>query len=83
MDSVTPAVSTLKKLAILEPDLIGGIEFGHDGYLYIAMGDNKNAYPGGQNSCRLHLDGVVRNATLEIVEGGKGGYIVRDGQWDV
>ena len=28
-------------------------------------------------------DGVVRNATLEIVEGGKGGYIVRDGQWDV
>ena len=47
------------------------------------MGDNKNAYPGGQNSCRLHLDGVVRNATLEIIEGGKGGYIFRDGQWDV
>jgi hypothetical protein len=25
---------------------------------------------------------VVRNATLEI-EGGRGDYIVRDGQWDV
>ena len=31
------------------------------------MGDNKNAYPGGQNSSPLHLDGVVRNATLEII----------------
>ncbi len=58
-------------------------EKGRIGNVHFAMGDNKNAYPGGQNSCRLHLDGVVRNATLEIVEGGKGGYIVRDGQWDV
>ena len=58
-------------------------EKGRIGNVHFAMGDNKNAYPGGQNSCRLHLDGVVRNATLEIMEGGKGGYIFRDGQWDV
>jgi len=58
-------------------------EKGRIGNVHFAMGDNKNAYPGGQNSCRLPLDCVVRNATLEIVEGGKGGYIVRDGQWDV
>ena len=58
-------------------------EKGRIGNVHFAMGDNKNAYPGGQNSCRLHLDGVVRNATLEIVEGGKGGYVVRDGKWDV
>ena len=58
-------------------------EKGRIGNVHFAMGDNRNAYPGGQNSCRLHLDGVVRNATLEILEGGKGGYIFRDGQWDV
>ena len=31
----------------------------------------------------VDVDGVVRNATLEIVKGGKGGYIVRDGTWEV
>ena len=51
------------------------------GNVHFALGDNKNAYPGGQNSCRLHLDGVVRNATLEIMD--TGGFIFRDGQWDV
>jgi leucyl aminopeptidase (aminopeptidase T) len=57
-------------------------EKGRIGNVHFAMGDNKNAYPGGQNSSPLHLDGVLRNATLEIL-GGKGGYIFRDGQWDV
>ena len=41
-------------------------EKGRIGNVHFAMGDNKNAYPGGQNSSPLHLDGVVRNATLEI-----------------
>ncbi len=59
----------------------GPPEKGRIGNVHFAMGDNRNAYPGGQNSCRLHLDGVVRNATLEILD--TGGYIVRDGQWDV
>ncbi len=58
-------------------------EKGRIGNVHFALGDNKNAYPGGQNSSPLHLDGVLRNATLEIIEGGKGGYIFRDGQWDV
>lgn len=58
-------------------------EKGRIGNVHFALGDNKNAYPGGQNSSPLHLDGVVRNATLEIIEGGKGGYIFRDGKWDV
>jgi leucyl aminopeptidase (aminopeptidase T) len=57
-------------------------EKGRIGNVHFAMGDNKNAYPGGQNSSPLHLDGVLRNATLEIL-GGSGGYIFRDGQWDV
>lgn len=56
-------------------------EKGRIGNVHFALGDNKNAYPGGQNSCRLHLDGVVRNATLEIMD--TGGFIFRDGQWDV
>ena len=57
-------------------------EKGRIGNVHFAMGDNANAYPGGQNSSPLHLDGVVRNATLEIRDGG-GGYIFRDGTWDV
>ena len=43
-------------------------EKGRIGNVHFAMGDNKNAYPGGQNVCRLHLDGVVRNATLQILD---------------
>jgi leucyl aminopeptidase (aminopeptidase T) len=57
-------------------------EKGRIGNVHFAMGDNRNAYPGGQNSCTLHLDGVVRGATLELLDGNKG-YIFRDGQWDV
>jgi leucyl aminopeptidase (aminopeptidase T) len=57
-------------------------EKGRIGNVHFAMGDNRNAYPGGQNSCRLHLDGVVRGATLELLDGNKG-FIFRDGQWDV
>ena len=57
-------------------------EKGRIGNVHFAMGDNRNAYPGGQNSCRLHLDGVVRDATLEILDGDMG-YIFRDGQWVV
>lgn len=56
-------------------------EKGRIGNVHFALGDNKNAYPGGQNSCRLHLDGVIRNATLEIKD--TGGFIFRDGKWDV
>jgi leucyl aminopeptidase (aminopeptidase T) len=56
-------------------------EKGRIGNVHFALGDNRNAYPGGQNSCRLHLDGVVRNATLEIMGGA--GYIFREGKWDV
>ena len=56
-------------------------EKGRIGNVHFALGDNRNAYPGGQNSCRRHLDGVVRGATLEIM--GSGGYIFRDGKWDV
>jgi leucyl aminopeptidase (aminopeptidase T) len=56
-------------------------EKGRIGTVHFAMGDNRNAYPGGQNSSPLHLDGVVRNATLEIKD--TGGYIFRDGTWDV
>ena len=57
-------------------------EKGRIGNVHFALGDNKNAYPGGQNSSPLHLDGVLRNATLEIIDGGSG-YIFRDGKWDV
>jgi leucyl aminopeptidase (aminopeptidase T) len=57
-------------------------EKGRIGNVHFAMGDNRNAYPGGQNSCKLHLDGVVRGATLELLDGNKG-FIFRDGRWDV
>jgi leucyl aminopeptidase (aminopeptidase T) len=54
-------------------------EKGRLGTVHFALGDNHNAYPGGQNVSILHLDGVCLNATLQIVESGQ--YIIKEGQW--
>src|SRR5919109_2796249 len=54
-------------------------EKGRIGTVHLALGDNHNAYPGGQNVSSLHLDGVFLNATLEIVDDGT--TILRDGEW--
>src|SRR5216684_1193505 len=54
-------------------------EKGRAGTVHLALGDNHNAYPGGQNVCSLHLDGVFLNATLQIVDDGT--FILRDGEW--
>ena len=54
-------------------------EKGRIGNVHLALGDNHNAYPGGQNVCSLHLDGVFLEATLQITDDGT--YIVRDGEW--
>jgi leucyl aminopeptidase (aminopeptidase T) len=54
-------------------------EKGRIGTVHLALGDNHNAYPGGQNVCSLHLDGVFLNATLQIVDDGT--TILRDGEW--
>lgn len=54
-------------------------EKGRVGTAHLALGDNHLAYPGGQNVCKLHLDGVILDASLEIVDNGT--YIVRDGEW--
>ena len=54
-------------------------EKGRIGTVHLALGDNHNAYPGGQNVCTLHLDGVFLNATMEIVDDGT--QILKDGKW--
>ena len=54
-------------------------EKGRVGTVHFALGDNHLAYPGGQNVSRLHLDGVILNASLQIVDDGT--YIVKDGAW--
>jgi len=54
-------------------------EKGRIGTVHLALGDNHNAYPGGQNVCSLHLDGVFLNATMQIVDDGT--YILKDGEW--
>src|SRR3954447_18038568 len=54
-------------------------EKGRIGTAHLALGDNHNAYPGGQNVSALHLDGVFLNATLQIVYDGT--YILKDGEW--
>jgi leucyl aminopeptidase (aminopeptidase T) len=54
-------------------------EKGRLGTVHFALGDNHNAYPGGRNVSSLHLDGVVLNATMQIVDTGQ--YILRNGQW--
>ena len=54
-------------------------EKGRVGTVHYALGDNHNAYPGGQNVSKLHLDGVCLNATMQIVDNGQ--YILKDGKW--
>ena len=54
-------------------------EKGRVGTVHLALGDNHNAYPGGQNVCSLHLDGVFLNATMWIEDDGT--YILEDGEW--
>ena len=54
-------------------------EKGRVGTVHLALGDNHNAYPGGQNVCSLHLDGVFLNATMWIEDDGT--YILEDGAW--
>ncbi len=54
-------------------------EKGRVGTVHFALGDNHNAYPGGQNVSSLHLDGVILNASLQIVDDGT--WIVKDGEW--
>ena len=41
-------------------------EKGLMGTCHFALGDNANCYPGGQNRCSLHLDGSVRDVTVEV-----------------
>lgn len=54
-------------------------EKGRVGTVHFALGDNHNAYPGGQNVSKLHLDGVCLNATMRIVDNDQ--YILKDGEW--
>jgi len=54
-------------------------EKGRIGTVHLALGDNHNAYPGGQNVCSLHLDGVFLNATMQVLDDGT--EILRDGEW--
>jgi leucyl aminopeptidase (aminopeptidase T) len=54
-------------------------EKGRLGTVHFALGDNHNAYPGGQNVSILHLDGVVLDASLQIVDDGT--WILKDGRW--
>lgn len=56
-------------------------EKGRKGTVHFALGDNENCYPGGQNVSRLHLDGVVHNATIEIIESGV--FILKEGEWQL
>jgi leucyl aminopeptidase (aminopeptidase T) len=54
-------------------------EKGRVGTVHLALGDNHNAYPGGQNVSVLHLDGVVLDASMQIVDNGR--WILREGEW--
>jgi leucyl aminopeptidase (aminopeptidase T) len=54
-------------------------EKGRIGTVHLALGDNHNAYPGGQNVSSLHLDGVFLNATMWIEDDGT--EILKDGEW--
>ncbi len=50
-------------------------EKGMMGTVHFALGDNAHCYPGGQSHSRLHLDGSIRNVTIEV----DGKTIIKDG----
>jgi aminopeptidase len=54
-------------------------EKGRLGSVHFALGDNHNAYPGGKNVSSLHLDGVILDATMQILDNGR--YILKNGHW--
>lgn len=54
-------------------------EKGRVGTVHFALGDNHLAYPGGRNVSKLHLDGVVLDASMQIVDDGR--WILSDGDW--
>ena len=56
-------------------------EKGRKGTSHFALGDNQNCYPGGQNTCALHLDGIQLNTTIQILDTGE--YIIKDGVWQL
>ncbi|GAB4247068.1 MAG: hypothetical protein Kow00129_07530 [Thermoleophilia bacterium] len=51
-------------------------EKGMLGTVHFALGDNAHCYPGGQSHSRLHLDGSVRNVTVEV----DGRTVIQDGR---
>jgi len=45
------------------------------GTIHFALGDNSHCYPGGQSHSALHLDGCLRNISLEA----EGRMLIKDG----
>jgi aminopeptidase len=50
-------------------------EKGMMGTIHFALGDNAHCYPGGQSHSRLHLDGSIRDVTVEV----DGRLVMKDG----
>jgi leucyl aminopeptidase (aminopeptidase T) len=50
-------------------------EKGMMGTVHFALGDNAHCYPGGQSLCSVHLDGSIRNVSIEV----DGKLIIKDG----
>ncbi len=51
-------------------------EKGMLGTVHFALGDNAHCYPGGQSWCSVHLDGNIRDVTVEV----DGKLIIKDGE---
>jgi leucyl aminopeptidase (aminopeptidase T) len=51
-------------------------EKGMLGTVHFALGDNAHCYPGGQSWCSVHLDGNVRNVSIEV----DGKMIMKEGK---
>ncbi len=50
-------------------------EKGMMGTVHFALGDNAHCYPGGQSWCSVHLDGSIRDVSIEV----DGTMIIKDG----
>ena len=79
IENASASANTVAEFAIgtSHKEILGSpSEKGMLGTVHFALGDNAHCYPGGQSWCEVHLDGSVREVTVEV----DGKIIMKDGE---
>jgi len=79
IENASASANTVAEFAIgtSHKEILGSpSEKGMLGTVHFALGDNAHCYPGGQSWCEVHLDGSLRQVTIEV----DGKTIMTDGE---